>query len=94
MTMDVTETGCVVQAGGNVFFLQPGKSFENIIKTVASTQVGKNGSHRNARPLDDRLSVADVWMGFDAVHGVNMGGNCCVVNGEARAPKGTEKKNP
>lgn len=73
MTVDVTETGCVVQTGGNVLFLQPWKSFKDIIKTVASTQVGENGSHRDACPLNHGLAVADIGMGLNAVHGDNHG---------------------
>lgn len=68
MTVDVTETGCVVQTGGNVFFLQPGERFKDIIKTVASTHVGENGPHRDACPLNHGFAVADIGMGLNAVN--------------------------
>ena len=74
MTMDVAEAGGVLQAGGEVLFLQAGEGIEDVIETVPGTEMGKNGSHRNACPLDNGLSVADIRMSFDAVHARMMGG--------------------
>jgi len=76
----VAEAGGVIQAGGNILMTQPGKRFEDVVKTVPGTQMRKDSSHRDACTLNDGFSVADIRVGFDSVHVLNMGGNYTFVN--------------